>query len=367
MRKPGRPEPLALRVKGAASVLHFLIKACGKGERVALVTLTHVIGRSSRAPGTQMGVSESGAYLGSFSGGCIEAAVVAEARRVIESGVAETVRFGDGSPFIDIKLPCGGGIDLLITPQPPLHLLVEAHALLADRRPALLSLGKDGAISAVAARDGDSTRWRDEVFHVRHDPDLRIVIVGHGEETRALASIASAYGAQVVVLTPNSALVDLLRSAGTTVHHLKTPAPSPWLETDRFTATVFLFHDHDWESALLKQALEQDGFFVGAMGSRATHAVRIAALERAGVSIESIDRLTGPIGLIPATRDPETLALSALGQIAMRYEAACGRAASGYEPVSRFDGSTTPAGDGVHILQGVNVGEFIGSSSNMGG
>jgi xanthine dehydrogenase accessory factor len=349
-------------MKGAASVLHFLIEACSRGERVALVTLTDVIGRSSRAPGTQMGVSESGAYFGSFSGGCIEAAVVAEARRVIESGIAETVRFGDGSRFIDIKLPCGGGIDLLITPRPPLRSLVEAHRLLADRVPALVSLGKDGAISALAARDGDSTRWRDDFFHVRHDPDLRIVIVGHGEETRALATIGSAYGAQVVVLTPDAALVDLLGAAGTAVHHLKTPASSPWLKTDRFTATVFLFHDHDWEIALLKQALEQDGFFIGAMGSRATHAVRIADLERAGVSIEAIGRLTGPIGLIPATRDPETLALSALGQIAMRYEQACESAASG----SRLDGDA-PAREGVQILHGVDIGEFVGSSSNMSG
>ncbi|MDB5712878.1 MAG: XdhC family protein [Sphingomonadales bacterium] len=317
-------------MKGASAVLAFLIDAYTRGERVALMTLTDVISRSSRAPGTQMGVSESGAYSGSFSGGCIEAAVVAEARRVIENGIAETVRFGEGSRFIDIKLPCGGGIDLLITPQPSFASLVEAEKLLAARIPELLRIGSDGGFSVVAARDGDGTRWCGDNFQVRHDPDLRIMIIGHGEETRALASIASAYGAQLVVLTPDAALVDLLGATGTTVHHLKTPARSPWLTTDRHTATIFLFHDHDWETVLLKQALEQDGFFIGAMGSRATHAVRIEALERAGVSIEDIDRLTGPIGLIPATRDPETLALSALSQIAMRYEKACESAASGH-------------------------------------
>lgn len=312
-------------MKGAAAVLRFLIDAIGRGEQVALVTLTDVIGRSSRAPGTQMGVSESGAYLGSFSGGCVEAAVVAEAKRVIDSGVADTVRFGDGSPFIDIVLPCGGGIDLLITPAPPLAVLVGADALLSARNPVLMELERDGAIFADPAIDTDKTEWSDGIFQARHDPDLRVVVIGHGEETRAMAAIASAYGAQVIVLSPDDILVGTLATSGIEAHHLKTPARSEWLTTDRYTAVVMLFHDHDWETELLAQALEGDAFFVGAMGSRATHAVRVETLARRGVPADSIARLVGPIGLIPATRDPETLALSALSEIAMRYEVACAR------------------------------------------
>lgn len=309
-------------MKGALAVLRFLVEAAARGERVALVTLTNVIGRSSRASGTQMAVSETGAYMGSFSGGCVEAAVVAEARRVIESGVADTVRFGDGSPFIDIVLPCGGGIDLLITPEPALETMVHAEQMLADRTSIILRLGLDGSAS-VASADNERTGWQAEPFQVRHDPDLRVVIVGHGEETRAMAKLASAYGARVNVLSPDGGLVLALGDAGTETHLLKTPARSPWLQTDPYTAVVMLFHDHDWEVELLAQALEQEAFFIGAMGSRATHAVRVETLQRRGVDQLSIDRLTGPIGLIPATRDPETLALSALGEIAMRYEQAC--------------------------------------------
>jgi xanthine dehydrogenase accessory factor len=309
-------------MKGATDVLRFLIDASARGERVALVTLTDVIGRSSRAPGTQMGVSESGDYLGSFSGGCVEAAVVAEARRVIASGVADTVRFGDGSPFIDIVLPCGGGIDLLITPAPSIAVLTRTEAMLRERMAVVMQLGLNGTLS-VASADTERTGWRDGKFHARHAPDLRTIIIGHGEETRAMAAIATAFGAQVNVLSPDSTLVDALVASGTESHHLKTPAQSPWLKTDAYTAVVMLFHDHDWEIAFLTQALEQDAFFIGAMGSRATHAVRVATLANRGVSAESIERLVGPIGLIPATRDPETLALSALAEIAMRYEAAC--------------------------------------------
>lgn len=81
-----------------------------------------------------------------------------------------------------------------------------------------------------------------------------------------------------------------------------------------------LFHDHDWETELLLQLLEQTPFFIGAMGSRATHAWRLRILAERGVAAASLARIVGPVGLIDAARDPETLALSALGQIVGFYQ-----------------------------------------------
>jgi xanthine dehydrogenase accessory factor len=96
-------------MKGAAALFRFLIDRAGRGERTALVTITDVIGSASRAPGTHMAVSETGAWVGSLSGGCVEGAVVGEAKRVIEADHAELIRFGAGSPFIDIRLPVAAG------------------------------------------------------------------------------------------------------------------------------------------------------------------------------------------------------------------------------------------------------------------
>jgi xanthine dehydrogenase accessory factor len=310
-------------MKNAAAILQFLIDAAERGERTALVTLTDIVGRSSRAPGTQMAVSETGAFVGSFSGGCVEAAVVGEAQRVITSDIAEILRLGDGSPFIDIKLPCGGGIDLLIVPAPSAKMLEEAVGLLTSRVPITLSIGRDGGFSVEPKQEDDQTEWSGNVFRVVHHPDLRLMIMGHGEEPRALAAMAAAYGAMVTVLTPDAALVDTLRAMNIDARILKTPNYSDDLETDPYTAAVFLFHDHDWEQALLEQALTQEAFFIGAMGSQTTHRARVAGLRQRGVSEGGIDRLVGPIGLVPATRDPETLALSALAQIASFYDVAC--------------------------------------------
>jgi xanthine dehydrogenase accessory factor len=82
---------------------------------------------------------------------------------------------------------------------------------------------------------------------------------------------------------------------------------------------VFLFHDHAWESSLLEQALTQPWFFIGAMGSRRTHARRLAALRERGLPEEALARIVAPLGLIPSARDPVTMALSALAQVVDGY------------------------------------------------
>ena len=298
----------------AAAIFDFLRAAADRGEHTVLITLTAVIGSSSRAPGTHMAVSETGAFAGSFSGGCVEAAVVAEAKRIMMDGRAELIRFGAGSRYIDIRLPCGGGIDLLFTPHPSRLAINEAAAALAARRSVSLSLGMDGSIGVTTFMQ-DMPSWRGDVFHLRHDPDLRLVIIGHGAETLALARLATAHGAAVTVLSPDRTICDALGYLRIDAQLLVTPARSLHLASDAYTAIVFLFHDHDWETDLIAQALEQDAFFVGAMGSRATNKRRQGRLAEIGLSAEAIARVVGPIGLIPATRDPDTLALSVLGQV----------------------------------------------------
>ncbi len=299
-------------MKGAAGIFRFLIGASGRSERSTLVTLVGVEGSSSRATGTHMAVCENGAYLGSLSGGCIEAAVVAEAGRILSSGQAELVRFGAGSRYIDIRLPCGGGIDLLFTPVPPAALMQAAVTRLESRSAVTLALGLNGEMSI--AEDGP-TQWRGDQFLARHDPDLRLVIVGHGRETEALVSLSQAFGAIVHVLSPDGDLVDRVRHSGAAADLLRTSSRTDHMKGDDRTAIVFLFHDHDWETELLAQAVELDAFFIGAMGSPATHRARREALLAAGAAPSSIERIVGPIGLIPASRDAETLALSALSQI----------------------------------------------------
>jgi xanthine dehydrogenase accessory factor len=81
---------------------------------------------------------------------------------------------------------------------------------------------------------------------------------------------------------------------------------------------VLLFHDHDWETALLGAALGTHAFFIGALGSKNTHRARCQRLMDSGVSDPVISRIQGPIGLFGPTRDATSLAISVLAQIAQR-------------------------------------------------
>ena len=312
-------------MRGTMKVLQFLDDAHRRGERTALIAIARVIGSSSRDPGTLMAVSESGAWCGSLSGGCVEAAVVGEARRVMQRRQAEVLRLGAGSPLIDIRLPCGGGLDLLIVPDPDANAVAGALHLLDQRQTIEIVTGLDEAFVASSIESPERAEWDGRVLTVRVDPVLQIVAIGQGEEVVALSRLGLAYGADVTAITPDSGAVDLLSGIGVNTHRLHIPAPTPLLQTDATTAVVFLFHDHDWEQALLMQAVNQPALLIGSMGSRRTQALRLEALHNAGVPEPQLARIEGPIGLIPMTRDPDTLALSVLAQVADRYQAYCAR------------------------------------------
>ncbi len=308
-------------MKQALAILRFLRDCDERGERAALVTLTDVTGSAARAPGEHMAVAESGRSLGSFSGGCVEAAVIAEAQEALAEGPARHVRYGDGSRYIDIRLPCGGGIDLLFTPAPDRRQIDRAIAVLEGREPVTLHLWLDGTVVAARSRADDRTLWRDTIFSVCHDPVLRLVVMGHGAEPTAMLDIARAYGADVTLLSPQASLVGDARRKKMLAEHLRFVGRVDELVIDPWTAVVTLFHNHDWETPLLLQVLEHRPFFIGAMGSMTTHVERQRRLLEAGAERDDIARVVGPVGLIKATRDPQTLALSIMAQVVQAYEA----------------------------------------------
>ncbi|MGB3627118.1 MAG: XdhC family protein, partial [Henriciella sp.] len=83
----------------------------------ALVMITGTVGGAVRAPGALMAVSADGDIAGYISGGCIDADVVLQAHAALKHGQAKSLRYGAGSPFVDLPLPCGGAIDLVIEPD----------------------------------------------------------------------------------------------------------------------------------------------------------------------------------------------------------------------------------------------------------
>lgn len=296
------------------AVLGLLAAGAAEGIAGVLVTLTGIVGASSRGVGAQMAVLADARHAGSFSGGCIEAAVIAEAQAVLAAGRGRTVRFGSGSPYLDIRLPCGGGIDLVFTPKPDAATLEEVLSQLDARQAAALRITEQAVLLEDGAAPGGG-------FVRTYAPPLRLVALGHGEDLTALVRLADAFGVVTEAFAPDT---DRHAMATGRIAPLTSRTAFPALAGDAWTAFVFLFHDHDWEEHLLPKALALRGFYHGAVGSARTHRARIEGLRAAGVPQALLEALRGGIGLIPATRDPATLALSILGELVQDYQACAG-------------------------------------------
>ncbi len=302
-----------------ARLFDFLQNAADGGRRTALVTVTRVTGASVRNPGAHMAVAEDGSYAGSLSGGCIEAAVVSEAMMAIRAGKPHEIVYGAGSPIIDIRLPCGGSVELLFSPIADKNWAGEVAAQMRSRSPVHIHLPRDTGHPTTTS--GTKRGWDGDAFHVHHAPPLRIIILGHGGSVEALAAQAKSIEAEVEVLTPDPVIHDRLTRQGVDAQLLVLNGEVMKVIGDLWTAFVFYFHDHDWEGSMLAQALKGPSLYVGAMGSHKTHAARVANLKSRGVDEGRIAAIRAPIGLIPSSRDPETLALSTLAEVVQAYNA----------------------------------------------
>lgn len=286
------------------------------GAKVALVIVTATEGGAVRTPGALMAVSRNGDSAGYVSGGCIDADVRLNALEALNSGHLRKLRYGAGSPFVDIRLPCGGAIEILIVPNVTPETISIMHDRLDNREIVRFAVLATGDIQLDVAA-GKAT-----LFQTVYYPKLSLRIAGRGADCIALARLASASGFALSLQLPDEADYETVRSACIgSVTRLTTPCSLAPLEDDRSTAFVLMFHDAHWESALLKQALGGPAFFIGAVGSAKTHAKRCESLKEAGMSGHDIQRIRGPVGLVPSMRDASMLAISTLAEIVEVFHA----------------------------------------------
>lgn len=284
------------------------------GERTALVTLVAVDGSAPRPLGSQMAINASGAAVGNITGGCAEAAIVAEACAAMAAGQNRCVRYGTGSPYLDIKLPCGSGIDVyfdVTLSGTALDLLLTAQRA---REPMVLAI--DPAAHRVAvAPEPPAAEPGSSVFTRRYTPAPRLVLAGAGPMVPILAAMASIAEFEVIVMSSEPETLALAVPHAVMALQLTTPDEFRYDGFDRWTAFVSLFHEHDWEPPILTHALASACYYIGALGSRRTHATRLALLRERGVDETLLARIHGPVGLDLGARSPPEIAVSILAEI----------------------------------------------------
>ena len=293
----------------AADALALLAEGEAAGMGGALVTLTDADG-GPRAVGAHMAVLADGRWRGHLSGGCVEQAVAAEALDALAASEGRVLRLGEGSPLIDIRLPCGSGLTLWIGVAPPVGWAASVLDALAERRTVSARLRPDWAIDATPVATG----WQAHAFHRLYRPPLRLLILGSGPEALATATLARAAGLETHLLAMRGELAERAAAAGLLYDSATTPVCPPE-RVDAATAVLCLTHEAEWDVPFLASALATPAVFVGALGSPRTHALRLEVLAGMGVAAADAARIRSPVGLVAGTRDSRSLAVSVLAEL----------------------------------------------------
>jgi xanthine dehydrogenase accessory factor len=154
-----------------------------------------------------------------------------------------------------------------------------------------------------------------QVFLTVHVPPPRVVITGAVHISQALAPMAKLLGYDVTIVDPRTAFASKERFPDVKVIAEWPDQALPPLKIDRYTAFVALTHDPKIDDPALTHALASDCFYIGALGSKKTHARRVARLKEQGITDESIARIHAPIGLSIGAVSPPEIAVAIMAQI----------------------------------------------------
>lgn len=169
-----------------------------------------------------------------------------------------------------------------------------------------------------SGKSGMAETPQGKVFLTVHVPPARLVAIGAVHISQALAPMAKLVGYDVVIVDPRTAFATPERFPDVKLIAEWPDAALPGLNIDAYTAFVALTHDPKIDDPALIHALARDCFYVGALGSRKTHARRVERLKAQGLTDAVIGRIDAPIGLAIGAVSPPEIALAIMGQITAR-------------------------------------------------
>jgi xanthine dehydrogenase accessory factor len=216
-----------------------------------------------------------------------------------------------------VGLACGGHIKLWVERADP-RVITTIQEERAAGRPVALETDLGSGTSAIltggsvsrSESAGDGAR-----FQRVWNPPLRMVIVGAVHVAQALAKLAAVTGFAVTIVDPRRAFATEERFPGVSMSTRWPDKALAELNLDRRTAVVTLTHDPKLDDPALAAALRSPAFFIGALGSKKTHAARVERLTAEGLDAATIARIRGPVGLAIGARTASEIAVSILAQV----------------------------------------------------
>lgn len=296
-----------------------LARQVADGRPAALATLFQVAGSAPRGPGAQMlfaagadgGVSASG-Y---FSGDCIEGDVANHAAGVLADGRPRRLHYGMGSPWIDLRLRCGGALHVLLervsSDSPALHALLR-HA--AERRSC--TWVSDGETQSVTEDAGPLLSFTNEPLRIarRYDPPRRLIVSGCDPGALAAARLGAMAQFETILLRPGGPQAPPPFPVAQYLREEPAEALAR-LKVDRWTAYLGATHEDHHDLAGCLAALRGQAGYVGMIGAKSRAGERLAALEAAGASAEELARLHLSPGVPGLGKSPWEVATGIIAEI----------------------------------------------------
>jgi xanthine dehydrogenase accessory factor len=304
------------------------------GHAVTLFTVVETWGSAPRPPGSLLAIRDDGVVSGSVSGGCVEDDLIARSKAALNQSKAvrvsppsmvaygvskeEATRFG---------LPCGGSLRLV---QEPLHdtswidevlQRTARHQLVAKT----LTLST-GAVALSPGKRGQMMSFDGYTLTTIFGPRWRLLLIGAGQLSQAVAAMATALDFEVLVCDPREEHGLMLWEHSQTKVHRILGMPDDAvnvIQPDAHTAIVALTHDPKLDDMALLEALGSDAFYVGALGSRRNQETRKQRLsQHFAIPAKHLARLHGPVGLRIGARTPAEIAVSIIAEIVQEKNAA---------------------------------------------
>ena len=302
------------------------------GRRALLATVVRTWGSSPRPVGSIMALCEDGAVVGSVSGGCIEddlidrhtrayaqaAAATSGGAHSIPSGPPSFVKYGISADEAHrFGLPCGGTLELLLEYDPDPTLLASLIAQLAAGRLMQRTVRlADGAVTLAPTQAPEDLAVDAVQLTNTFGPEYRMLLIGAGQLTEYLATMALFNGFAVTVCDPREEYRGSWSVAGATVVSDMPDDVVLAFKPDRRSCVVALTHDPKLDDLALLEALNTEAFYVGGIGSRRNNEARRARMiEHFDQTEASLARLRGPIGIYIGSKTPPEIAVSVMAEI----------------------------------------------------
>ncbi|MGU3576162.1 XdhC family protein [Brucellaceae bacterium C25G] len=300
----------------------------------AIATVIETWGSAPCPVGSHLLIDGDGNFYGSVSGGCVEAEVINRALDVIAKRQSCVMEFGvaDETAWV-AGLSCGGRIKILVTPLTDFFEEIQ-QAMVQRRASYLLTHIQSGSqqiffegdplshsLTAIieAGKSGLFVIAGESYFLNIYTPRPRLVLIGAVHISQNLLVAARLTNFDVTIVDPRTAFATKERFGDADLH---AQWPQDYFAIhmpDRHTAVAALTHDPKIDDPALVAAIKAKAFYIGALGSRKTHAKRLERLFHAGLSEQECALIHAPIGLDIKAQGPAEIAISVLAQVIAAY------------------------------------------------